>query len=358
MKAALISLGSKSSEWTAEAMKKYFDEVDEIKLKDIEINFSGKKSEVLYKGKPLESYDCILAKGSFRYAPLLRSVTSLLKDKCYMPLSAESFTVGHDKLLTQLKLQQKNIPMPRTYLSATTRAAKKILEKVNYPIIMKFPHGTQGKGVLFADSYASASSMLDALSALNQPFLIQEFIETGGTDIRAIVVGDKVIAAMKRKADIKEARANIHAGGIAEGLVLDSYAKKVAVDAARAIGAEICGVDMLESAKGPVVIEINLSPGLQGISKVTDVDLPDKIASYLFKQTTQFLSENKKNGTAKIMEDLDADKTKEIISTLDFRGARILLPEVITKVAGLKETDDVKFSAEKDKIHIKKLNIG
>jgi len=214
MRAALISLGSKSSEWTAEAMRKHFDEVDELDLKDMEINISGKKSEVLYQGKPIINYDCIFAKGSFRYAPLLRSLTSLLKNKCYMPLSASSFTIGHDKLLTQLRLQKHNIPMPKTYLAATTYAAKQILEKVNYPIIMKFPQGTQGKGVLVADSYASASSMLDALTALNQPFLIQEFVDTGGTDVRAIVVGDKVVAAMKRKADIKEARANIHAGGM------------------------------------------------------------------------------------------------------------------------------------------------
>ena len=154
MKATILSLNSTSSKWTAESMRKYFSEVDEINIKEIEINFSGKNSEVLYQGQPINKYDCILAKGSFRYAPLLRSLTSLLKGQAYMPLNASSFTIGHDKLLTQLKLQQQNIPMPRTYLSATTKSAKKILERVNYPIIMKFPHGTQGKGVMFADSYA------------------------------------------------------------------------------------------------------------------------------------------------------------------------------------------------------------
>jgi len=358
MKAAIISLGSVSSKWTAEAMDKYFDEVDEINLREIEINFSGKNSEVLYEGKPLGEYDCVLAKGSFRYAPLLRSLTSLLRDKTYMPLEASAFTLGHDKLLTQLKLQQHNIPMPRTYLSATIEAAKKILEKVNYPIIMKFPQGTQGKGIMFADSFASASSMLDALSALNQPFLIQEYIETGGTDIRAIVVGNKVVAAMKRKADVNEIRANIHAGGAGEAAELDSYAKKVAVDAAKAIGAEICGVDMLESAKGPIVIEVNMSPGLQGITDITKIDVADKIAKHLHKRTLEQSEEGKTNGTAKIMEDLEADKKKEIISTLDFRGLRILLPEVITKVANIEESDNVQIVAEDGKIVLKKFKIS
>ena len=174
MKAAVISLGSKSSIWTIEAMKKYFKEVDNLNLKDIEINFSGKKSAVLYLGKPIEKYDCILAKGSFRYAPLLRSLTNLLRKETYLPISGSAFSIGHDKLLTQLSLQKHKIPLTRTYLAATTLAAKQILERVNYPIIMKFPQGTQGKGVLFADSFPSSSSMLEALTSLNPPFLIQE----------------------------------------------------------------------------------------------------------------------------------------------------------------------------------------
>ena len=339
MRAAVICQGSVSSKWTVEAMKKYFDEVDELNIKDIEINFSGKNSEVLYKAKPLDDYDCIYAKGSFRYAPLLRSLTSLLKDKCYMTIKASAFTIAHDKLLTQLKLQQQNIPMPRTYLSATTEAAKKILEKVNYPIIMKFPQGTQGKGIMFADSFASASSMLDALSALKQPFIIQEYIETGGTDIRAIVVGDKVVASMKRKADVKEVRANIHAGGVGEAIELDSYAKKVAVDTARVIGAEICGVDILESAKGPVVIEINISPGLQGITDVTKIDVADKIARHLHKKTLERKEVGTSHGAAQILKDLNTEKSKELITNLDFRGVRVLVPEIISKVADFKECD-------------------
>ncbi|MFH1589235.1 MAG: RimK family alpha-L-glutamate ligase [archaeon] len=357
MKIALISLGSTSSKWTAEALEKYFDQVEVLNLKDIEINISGKQSEVLYQGKPIGKYDCIFVKGSFRYAPLLRSITLLLSKESYMPLKASSFTIGHDKLLTHLRLQQFGIPMPTTYLSATTKAAKGILGKVNYPIIMKFPQGTQGKGVLVADSYASASSMLDALTALNQPFLIQEFIETGGTDIRAFVVGDKVVAAMKRKANIHEVRSNIHAGGTGEAVELDSYAKKIAIDAARAVGAEICGVDIMESAKGPLVIEVNLSPGLQGIYQTTKIDVAGEIAKYLHMRTVEVKKDFNTNGTTQMLKELDNGKSKEIISQLDFRGTRILLPEVITKIAKFKESDDVHITAKTNKIVLEKLDV-
>ena len=175
MKSAVISLGSKSSVMVIDAMKKYFDSVDNINLKNVEVNLSGGKPEVLYEGKPIEKYDCVYLKGSFRYVPLLRSIATALHGITIMPITPEAFTVGHDKLLTQLVIQQHKIPMPKTYLASTTEAAKKILKKVNYPIIMKFPHGTGGKGVMFADSFASASSLLDALEALRQPFIIQEY---------------------------------------------------------------------------------------------------------------------------------------------------------------------------------------
>jgi len=358
MKAAIISLGSVSSKWTADAMRKYFSQVDELDLKDVEINVSGKKSEVLYQGKDLEQYDCIFAKGSFRYAPLLRSVVSLLKKNTYVPIDEAAYTIAHDKLLTQLRMQEFNIPMPRTYLTATTDAAKEILKRANFPIIMKFPQGTQGKGVMFADSYASASSMLDALSALKQPFIIQEYVETDGEDIRAIVIGDKVVAAMKRKAKANEARANIHAGGLSEPCKLDSITQKVAIDTAKAMNANICGVDILSGVKGPLAIEINISPGLQGITNATGIDVADHIAKFLYKQTLEFTEKRKNKSTAEIMKDIDTTKGKEIISQLDFRGFRILLPEIATKISGIKDSDDIQLTMEDKKITLKKFEVN
>ncbi len=357
MKAAVMSLGSKSSLMVLNAMKSYFDFVDRIDLRDVEVNLSAGKLNVLYEGKQVPQYSCIYARGSFRYAPLLRAVTKTLYRSSYMPIKPETFTLGHDKLLTHLALQHFNIPMPTTYLASSTRAAKKILNEVNYPIVLKFPHGTQGKGVMFAESYAAASSMLDALIALKQPFLIQEYIETGGVDVRAFVVGDKVVASMKRKAVRGELRANIHAGGIGESCVLDQHTKRIAIDTSVSIGAEICAVDMLESPKGPLVIEANLSPGLQGITKATSINVADKIAKFLFEKSEIFSARDRDEATLKIFEDLglSGEMAQQIITNLDFRANRILLPKIATDISKFSNTDEVIMKVEKGKLVVEKV---
>ena len=354
-----MSLGSKSSKWVVKALKKYIRTVDDLNIKDIEVTLSAKGMEILYKGKPLEKYDCIYAKGSFRYAPLLRAITSIASKDTYLPIEASAFTIAHDKMITQLALQQKGIPTPKTYLSSTPEAAKKVLEKAHYPIIMKFPQGTQGKGVMFADSFAAANSMLDALTALKQPFLIQEYVETGGVDVRAIIVGDQVVAAMKRKAEQGEKRANIHAGGKGTPCKLDPQAKKIAVDAAKAIGAEICAVDMLESVKGPLIIELNVSPGLQGITQATKIDVAAKIARFLHKKAKEFKELKKKTETTDILREISpVGPYKEILTTLDFRGERILLPKVATDETKFTDKDDLILKVRKDKLIIEKFELG
>jgi ribosomal protein S6--L-glutamate ligase len=360
MKAALMSLGSKSSEMTVEAMKKYFSEVDSINIKNMEVMLGSKELSILYNGKPLQKYECIYAKGSFRYAPLLRSITTAFYDTAYMPIKPNAFTIGHDKLLTQLALQYHKIPMPDTYVVSSIDAAKKILEQIKYPIIIKFPHGTQGKGVMFAESFAAASSMLDAIETLKNPFLIQEYVETESSDIRAIVIGDKVVAAMKRKAAGEEKRANIHAGGKGEPIVLDAHTKKIAVNTAKSIGAEICAVDMLEAVKGPQVIEANLSPGLQGITSATKIDVADKIAKYLYEKTKEFSEKGKKTETSKLFTHLGvngSDKEspeQQVIANLDFRSERILLPKIISTMTKFDEKDEVVIKAKKGKISLEK----
>lgn len=353
MKAALISLGSESSKMLAEAMKKYFDTVDMLDLRKIEVNLS-KELEVLYEGEPITKYDCVYAKGSYKYEQLLRSIASSLYDETYMPIKPETFSIAHDKIYTQLDIQNSRIPMPTTYITSTVSAARNILKKVNYPIIMKFPHGTQGKGVMYADSFASASSILDALDRLKQPFLIQEYVETGGVDIRLIVIGDKVIAGMKRKAELGEKRANIHAGGSGHAYLPDAHTKRIAVEAAKSIGAEICAVDMLESVKGPVVIELNISPGLQAITKATKIDVADKISKFLYEKTKERIEKSKKKETKEIMKDINAAEGHEIITNLDFRANRILLPEIATKISKIKEEEEVSLTINKDEIKVKK----
>lgn len=359
MKAALISLGSKSSLMTLDAMRKYFDQVDMIQLRNIEVNL-GKEGGLLYEGRKLENYDCVFLKGSFRYAFLLRSIAVLLEGKIpYMPLPAHAFTVAHNKLLTHLVLQQHNIPMPKTYISPTSDAAKQLLSKVNYPIVMKFPEGTQGKGVMFADSISSAASLLDALGALNQPFIIQEYVETGGTDIRALVVGDKVIASMKRKAQKEEKRSNIHAGGIGEPILLSHEASQIAVKTAKALEVDICGVDILDGPFGPVVIEVNISPGLQGISQVSTLDIPDALARYLYEKTRDAVQKQRNIGAAELMKEISLDNrnqnsSQQIISSLTFRGERIILPSFAAKIAGFNHQQEYTIKAKKGKIEIEK----
>jgi ribosomal protein S6--L-glutamate ligase len=233
------------------------------------------------------------------------------------------------------------------------KAAKNVLKRITYPVVMKLPSGTQGKGVMFADSYASASSMLDTLETLKQPFIIQEYIETGGVDVRAIVAGSKVIASMKRNAVMGEKRANIHAGAKGEAVELDEATKKIAVDTAAAIGAEVCAVDLLESRKGPVVIEINLSPGLQGITEATKVNVADKIASFLHKRSSELHEARKNIGSTKIMQEIVHDKN-ELITNVDFRGNRILLPELITKMTKFKEEEEVVIKFENGKLSVER----
>ncbi|MBU0628013.1 MAG: RimK family alpha-L-glutamate ligase [Nanoarchaeota archaeon] len=358
MKAALMSLGSESSKWTVEAMRKYFDTVDDIDIRNMEVNLSSDKSDILYNGEALEKYDCIYAKGSFRYAQTLRAITGAFYSTTYMPIKAGAFTVGHDKLLTHLFLQQNKIPMPTTYLTSSPSAAKKILEQVNYPIIFKFPSGTGGKGVMYAESFAAASSLMDALETLRQSFIIQEYIETGGEDIRVIVVGNKVVASMKRKAVVGEKRANIHAGGEGKVFLADARIQKIAVEAAKAIGAEICAVDILESVKGPVVIEVNLSPGLQGITKTTGIDVADKIAKYLYEKTKELKESGTKKGAGEIMKEINLEKSakeQHIIVNLDLRGERILLPKLVTNISKFAEKDEVVIKASKGKLNIEKV---
>jgi len=358
MKAALISQGSVSSQWTAEAMKKHFDELDELDITNIEIDISN-KPVVLYNGKPIKKYDCIYAKGSYKYAMILRAITDVLTSQgnIYLPLNADSFTNGHDKILTHLKLLHNQIPTPLTYIASSPQAAKDILKTMSYPIVMKIPCGTQGKGVIFADSFASASSMLDTLTVLRQPFLIQEYIETGSTDLRIIVVGDKVVAAMKRKGLKDDKRSNLHAGGIGERAVASEDVKRIAIKAAKALGAEICGVDILVSKlKGPLVIELNLSPGLQGVTKATGINVADKISEYLAEKTRTILESQSKAKSKDVMVNLEVDSFSKtsIITNLGARGSKLILPEIAYNISKINEDTEVELSLDKGSIIIKK----
>lgn len=284
MKAAIISLNSVSSQMIAKEMKNYFGEVDVLDVRNLEVGMGTKHPTVLYEGKPLPDYNCVYCRGSFRYASVLRAVTQYLQSNgCYLAMFPAAFTLGHDKALTHIRWETAGVPHPSTYLVATATAAKKVIERMKFPIVLKLPSGTHGKGVMVADSFGSASSMIDTLGALRVPFLIQEFIETGGVDVRAFVVGNRVIAGMRRVAEKRERRANIHAGGQGQRIAITDEIREIAIRAARAVGCDICAVDLLVGKRKTYALEINLSPGLQGISKVSNINIADAIAKHLYK---------------------------------------------------------------------------
>lgn len=345
MKGAVISLGSKSSRDILEAMKNYFDEVEPLQLRDLYVELTRTGTQILHsKEKEISSYDCVYLRGSFRYCTVLVALTTSLWDSTYLPLEPRSFTIGHDKFLTHLSLMKYKVPMPRTYIVPTIETAKRLLKEVNYPIIMKFPHGTQGKGVMFAESYASAASTLDVLSPFKHPLLIQEYIETDSTDVRALVVGNRVVASMRRIAEKDEKRANIHMGGRGEAYRLSPKAKKISLRSAEAVGADICAVDLLETQLGPLVIEVNLSPGIQGLTNATGKDIADNIAKFLFERTTSYNSQKKKTKADKILQELDfvgQATSQELMLNAEMRGDRLVLPEILTTLSKLKANQEL-----------------
>ena len=358
IKACVISLGSTSSKWTIAEMKKYFEEVEGFSLYDMGIKVDGRAIEVLHKGKPMKQYDCVYVKGSFRFALLARAITAKIMNESYSPYSPTSYTLAHDKMLTHIQLEQFNIPMPQTYLTPSIESARALLKEITYPIVIKFPQGTGGKGVLFADSYASASSMLDALEILNQPFIIQQYLDVDGKDTRCIVVGDKVVAAYQRVAAPREERANIHAGGVGAPHTPNPVTKRIAVKTAKAIGAEIVGVDILETSRGPYVIEVNISPGLQGVTKTTKVNVAECIAQHLFKRTKEFCEQRKKKQSQQIIQGMGIGSGHEgfqdLITTVDVRGDRILLPDIVSKVSKLSQEETVVIKVKEGAVHIER----
>jgi ribosomal protein S6--L-glutamate ligase len=190
---------------------------------------------------------------------------------------------ARDKLRSLQVLSARGVPVPPTLMARNPESVEWCIEQLGGPpVVLKLLQGTQGVGVMLAESLAAAEAILDAMWGLNQNILVQKFIaESRGTDVRCIVVGDRVIAAMRRVARPGSFRSNIHRGGRGEGLdVVPPEHEKVALEASRAIGLQVSGVDLLESGKGPLVTEVNVSPGLEGIEAATGKDLAVEIIRY------------------------------------------------------------------------------
>ncbi|MES2625517.1 MAG: 30S ribosomal protein S6--L-glutamate ligase [Pseudomonadota bacterium] len=194
-----------------------------------------------------------------------------------------AITRSRDKLRAHQLLARKGIGQPVTSYAHSARATDKLIQSVGGPpLILKLTASTHGTGVLLAETHKAAEALINAFHGIGSDFLVQEYIEEAhGSDIRCIVVGGKVIAAMKRTASKGEYRSNLHRGGNAEKVKLSPEERSLAVRAAKVMGLDFAGVDIIRSSKGPVVLEVNSSPGLEGIEKTTGIDIAKKIIEFV-----------------------------------------------------------------------------
>lgn len=261
--------------------KKIFDSVTYIPTPYVCIEIEKDELQVKYKNKDLSDFDCVLPRIPRTYRTFGFTILSLLKGKCYIPIEPMALFNCHNKFLTLLMLNEYLIPIPKTFLTIKRKAAEDILDKRDYPIVMKLLYGSLGKGVMFADSKNSAVSFMDTLERFKEPIFIEEFVKNPGEDIRAYVIGDEVYASMKRKVKKEEKRANIGIGGSGTKFdIPDEYAS-LAVRSVRALKMEICGVDLMEGPKGPVIIEANVNAQFKELERITKKKVARKIVKYV-----------------------------------------------------------------------------
>jgi ribosomal protein S6--L-glutamate ligase len=196
--------------------------------------------------------------------------------------SAAGIARSRDKLRGLQALAQSGLDVPRTVMAHDRSNVRALLEEVGgLPAIIKLIRGTQGVGVMIASTLAEVQSMLDTFADLGQEIILQEFVaESKGRDVRALVVGNRVVGAMRREARRGEFRSNIHRGGTGRPVELPPEYAEIAVKAARVVGLEVAGVDMLESKDGPKIMEINSSPGFEGLEKATGIDVAGAIVTH------------------------------------------------------------------------------
>ncbi len=247
------------------------------------------KLKINYKGEELPVPDAIIprigASRTFYGTAMVRHFEMM---GAFSTSGSLAIKRSRDKLRSLQVLSQYDVDMPRTVFASNKSVAKDIIAlSGGTPLVLKILEGTQGVGVVLVESEKAAKSVLDAFYGMDVNLLVQEFIEeAGGTDIRAFVVGGEVVGAMKRRGDEGDFRSNLHQGGSATLHKLTRKEKSTALKAAKAMGLGVCGVDMIPSSRGPLVMEVNSSPGLEGIEKSTQVDIAGKIMDYIEKNTT------------------------------------------------------------------------
>jgi ribosomal protein S6--L-glutamate ligase len=266
--------------WLLEEAKKRFEKVTYAEIPFIRIE----NDEVFFKNMNLADYDCVLPRVPRTYKNFGYNICKMLEGKVYMPIKPESILYCHNKFLTLLALNKAGIPTPKTYLALSRQGVRAVLDKLHYPIVIKLLYGSLGKGVMFAESRESAASLIDTVEGMNEPFVVEEYIKNPGEDIRALVIGNEVIA-MRRIAEKGEMRTNIGAGGKGKKVNLSSDLREMAIKSAKVLGLGIAGIDIIVGEESnPRVIEANVNVIFEGITKVTGVNVAEKMINYLWNE--------------------------------------------------------------------------
>lgn len=236
-----------------------------------------------YQDEILEDFDAVIPRigNTITYygCNIVRHFESM---GVFTTVSAQAVLNSRDKWTSMQIMAQANVPVPKTILGSGYNVAAVLESMKSERMVIKLLEGTQGKGVILTESYRGTLDMIDALNTANVKFLIQEFIEESkGADLRAIVIDGVVVASMRRQGQEGEFRSNLHLGGSSQKIKLSYLEEKTAILAARALKLGVCGVDILQSENGPMVLEVNSSPGLEGIETTTGKNVSRSIISYI-----------------------------------------------------------------------------
>ena len=261
-------------------------QVDVIDTLHCDIDIASNNPKIRYMGEELPQYDAVIprigASITFYGTAVVRQF-EMMGTFCIN--ESVAISRSRDKLRSLQLLSRKGIGLPKTGFASRPDKIQDLIKNVGgAPLVIKLLEGTQGIGVVLAETNKAAESVIEAFMGLKANILVQEFIEeANGADIRCFVVGNKVIAAMKRQAGEGEFRSNLHRGGTAQLVKLTKEERATAINAAKIMGLNLCGVDILQSKNGPVVMEVNSSPGLEGIEKATGKDVADMIFDFVEK---------------------------------------------------------------------------
>ena len=288
MKIAILSRNGKlySTRKLVQAAKKRGHEVEVVDVLRCYMNIAPRDPQVHYDGKKLAEFDAVIPRiGSsvtFYGTAVVRQFEMM---GVYCLNESVAITRSRDKLRALQLLARKGVGLPVTGFAHAPGDTGDLVRIVGgAPVVIKLIEGTQGQGVLLAETDKSAANMIEAFRGLDAYFLVQEFVEEAkGTDIRCFVIGNKVVASMLRKAEPGEFRSNLHRGGSASPVTITKEERATAIRAARIMGLNVAGVDLLRTSRGPLVMEVNSSPGLEGIEKATRLDIARRIIEFIEK---------------------------------------------------------------------------